>query len=128
MTSFDSLRRSFLRTGAFGTSQGGAQVTHELASVGQRGERVVLREMLELPSALVDALFELRLVVAHLRARRVESLRHVVERRGEQVELPHAAAGKWLARRAVCQFARHANHAADRPNDTANGVNANEQE
>ena len=87
----------------------------ELAPVRQVGERIVLREVPQLQGALLDALFQLRLVGAHCALGPVEFRSHVVERLRELVELLRSATGHACRQVARRQSARARRHPPDRP-------------
>ena len=64
----------------------------QLPAVGDAGERILLRELLQLARALLDLGFETLLRIARGGARHRELLRHRIECDGQRVELADAAA------------------------------------
>ena len=108
----------------FGAVDGGIQMHEQLAAVRQIGERVVIREMVQLARALIDLRLQLYLVGAHGALRVLQLFGHLVEGDGEHVELTnagarharaHGAAGKASSRVDQAAYGRgHARHGHDR--------------
>ena len=96
----------------------------QLAAVGDAGERILLRELLQLPRALLDLGFEPLLRIARGVARHGELLRHRIEGRGERVQLADAAAGHHAGVLAACQAVGGGQQPPHRPHDAEDGREA----
>ena len=68
------------------------QQREQVASIRQAGERIELRELLQLTRALGDFLFELLMRIVRKRLRTRQLIRHVVEGDGERIEFLDATA------------------------------------
>jgi len=79
------------------------QVHEQLAAIRQIGERIVIREVIQLARALVDFRFELELVRTHSALRVLQLFRHPVERDGQHIELADASSRDARANCAACK-------------------------
>ena len=100
-----SASRAAVALGAFDRS---LEVHEQLPAVRQVGQRIVIREMIQLARALVDLRFQLDLVGAHGALRVLQLFGHLVERDGQHVELAaHPLATRACARHRLPSDASH---------------------
>ena len=109
---------------ALGAIDGSLQMHEQLPAVRQIGERIVVREVIQLARALVDLRFQLDLVGAHRALRVLQLFGHLVECNSQHVQLTHARSRYARAHRTAGQTTSrvdqpphrrgHAGHGDDR--------------
>ena len=109
------------RAVALGAIDGRVEMREQLPAVRQIGERIVMREVIQLARALVDLRFQLDLIGAHGALRVLQLFGHLVERDGQRVELTHAASRHARAHRAARQTTRRFDQATHRRGHAGDG-------
>ncbi len=97
------------------------QVHEQLPAIRQVGQRIVIREVVQLARALVDLRFQLDLVRAHGALRMLQLFGHLVERDGQHVELADPGARHSRADCTACETTRRVDQAAHRRGHARHG-------
>ncbi len=104
------------------------QLREELAAIRQPRQRVVRRQVLQLPRALLDLGLELAVILAGQRLRGRKLPRHVVERHRQRVEFADAAARHGDARFALREAPGGVQQAAHGRIDAEHRVHGDDQQ